>query len=90
VNAIAPGPVDTPGAAAQLWAEPAIREALVAKVPLRRFGTEEEIRNLSAYLVSDHAAYITGEVVTIDGGAWLEKGMFGRVSLPESGEPSGS
>lgn len=78
VNALAPGPVDTPGAAGQLWADEAVREALLAKVPLRRFGTPEEIAHACAYLVSDYAAYVTGEVLVADGGAWLEKGMFGR------------
>ena len=77
VNALAPGPVDTPGAAGQLWADDAVREALLAKVPLRRFGTPEEIAHACAYLVSDYAGYVTGEVLVADGGAWLEKGMFG-------------
>jgi NAD(P)-dependent dehydrogenase (short-subunit alcohol dehydrogenase family) len=77
VNAIAPGPVDTPGAAGQLWADPAVREALLQKIPLRRFGTQEEIASTCAFLLSDDAAYITGEVLVADGGAWLEKGMFG-------------
>jgi NAD(P)-dependent dehydrogenase (short-subunit alcohol dehydrogenase family) len=77
VNALAPGPIDTPGAAGQLWADPAVREALVAKVPLRRFGTPDEIAAACAFLLSEDAAYITGEVLVADGGAWLEKGMFG-------------
>ena len=77
VNAIAPGPIDTQGAAAQLWADPAIRDALIGKVPLRRFGTEQEIADAAAYLVSEYAGYVTGEVLVADGGAWLEKGMFG-------------
>jgi NAD(P)-dependent dehydrogenase (short-subunit alcohol dehydrogenase family) len=77
VNALAPGPVDTAGSAGQLWADPLVREALLAKVPLRRFGTPEEIANMCAFLASDHAAYVTGEVLVADGGTWLEKGMFG-------------
>ena len=79
VNAIAPGLVDTPGAAAQLWADEWAREALLAKIPLRRFGREEEIAHACSYLVSDYSDYVTGEVLTLDGGAWLEKGMFGFV-----------
>jgi NAD(P)-dependent dehydrogenase (short-subunit alcohol dehydrogenase family) len=43
---------------------------------LARFGTVAEIANACAYLVSDYAAYVTGDVLTIDGGAWLEQGMF--------------
>jgi NAD(P)-dependent dehydrogenase (short-subunit alcohol dehydrogenase family) len=77
VNALAPGPIDTQGAAAQLWADPAVRDALIGKVPLRRFGTDQEIADAAAYLVSDYAGYVTGEVLVADGGAWLEKGMFG-------------
>jgi NAD(P)-dependent dehydrogenase (short-subunit alcohol dehydrogenase family) len=77
VNALAPGPVDTPGASGQLWAEPTVREALLAKIPLRRFGTLEEVAAACAFLLSEQAAYITGEVLVADGGAWLEKGMFG-------------
>jgi NAD(P)-dependent dehydrogenase (short-subunit alcohol dehydrogenase family) len=76
VNAIAPGPVDTPGAGEKLWADEAVRDALLAKVPLRRFGTPEEVAHACAYLVSDFSAYVTGEVLVADGGAWLEKGMF--------------
>jgi NAD(P)-dependent dehydrogenase (short-subunit alcohol dehydrogenase family) len=60
-----------------LWADEAVRSALLAKIPLGRFGTPEEIANACAYLVSDHAGFITGEVLVADGGAWLEKGMFG-------------
>ena len=42
------------------------------KVPLRRVGEHQELANLAAYLVSDYSAYINGEVVTIDGGEWLQ------------------
>ncbi len=76
VNAISPGLVDTEGASAQLWAAPEVREALLAKVPLRRFGEPEDIAHACAYLVSDYSGYVTGEVLVADGGAWLEKGMF--------------
>jgi NAD(P)-dependent dehydrogenase (short-subunit alcohol dehydrogenase family) len=77
VNALAPGPVDTPQASEKLWPTDEIRDALLAKIPLRRFGRPEEVRHAAAFLLSDYAAYVTGEVLTLDGGAWLEKGMFG-------------
>ena len=77
VNAIAPGPVDTPQTRERLWPDDEVRRKLLAKIPAGRFGREEEVANLCAYLVSDFAGYVTGEVVTLDGGAWLEKGMFG-------------
>jgi NAD(P)-dependent dehydrogenase (short-subunit alcohol dehydrogenase family) len=49
---------------------------MLARIPLRRFGREEEVAQACAFLVSDFAGYITGECLTLDGGAWLEKGMF--------------
>lgn len=76
VNAISPGIVDTEGAAKQLWSVPEVRDALLRKVPLGRFGREEEVAHACAYLVSDYSGYMTGEVLVLDGGAWLEKGML--------------
>jgi NAD(P)-dependent dehydrogenase (short-subunit alcohol dehydrogenase family) len=76
VNAIAPGPIDTPQTRERLWPDEDVRRALLADIPAGRFGREEEVANLCAYLVSDYADFVTGEVVTLDGGAWLEKGMF--------------
>ena len=43
----------------------------VKRIPLGRFGHHQELANLAAYLVSDFAAFVNGEVVTIDGGEWL-------------------
>lgn len=77
VNAIAPGPVDTPETRERLWPDEQVREALLKKIPLGRFGQPEEVAHACAYLVSDYSDYVTGDVLTIDGGAWLEKGMFG-------------
>ncbi len=77
VNAIAPGPVETPGAGGKLWATPEVRAAMLKTVPRGRIGTPEEIARASAYLVSDYADFITGEVMVMDGGQWLGKGMFG-------------
>ena len=71
VNAMAPGPVDTPGAAARLFPDPAIVEGIRRTVPLRRWATLEEIANAAAYLLSDYASYVTGEALVIDGGQWL-------------------
>src|SRR2546423_629374 len=71
VNAMAPGPVDTPGAAARLFPDPAIIEGIRKTVPLRRFATLEEGANAAAYLLSDYASYVTGETLVIDGGQWL-------------------
>jgi NAD(P)-dependent dehydrogenase (short-subunit alcohol dehydrogenase family) len=76
VNAIAPGPIDTEETRARLWPTDELREKLLRRIPLGRFGSEEEIAHACAYLVSDFAAYVTGDVLTVDGGAWLEQGMF--------------
>ena len=68
VNAIAPGPVHTEGASKRLFPDPKIEEAIRRTIPLRRFATLEEVANAAAYLLSDYAAYITGEALVIDGG----------------------
>ncbi len=41
-------------------------------MPIGRVGDHQELANLAAYLVSDYASYINGEVVTIDGGEWVD------------------
>jgi NAD(P)-dependent dehydrogenase (short-subunit alcohol dehydrogenase family) len=84
-NAIAPGPFPTTGAFDRL-VPGEFREmfALDKKVPLKRLGDHQELCNLAAYLISDFSAYINGDVVTIDGGEWLqgagEFNMFGQVT----------
>ncbi|TXK78386.1 SDR family oxidoreductase [Paenibacillus sp. N3.4] len=70
--AIAPGLFPTDGAWSRLAPTPELAEKLVNRVPLKRVGDKEELTNLAAYLISDGAAYINGEVVTIDGGEWLQ------------------
>jgi enoyl-[acyl-carrier-protein] reductase (NADH) len=46
-------------------------EVYEARNPLGRTGRHEELADLAAFLLSDRSGFITGEVVTIDGGAWL-------------------
>lgn len=72
VNAIAPGPFPTKGAWDRLFPKP-FRAFIDPKkrIPLNRFGEHQELANLAAYLVSDYSDYMTGEVVTIDGGEWI-------------------
>jgi NAD(P)-dependent dehydrogenase (short-subunit alcohol dehydrogenase family) len=77
VNAIAPGPIESPGAAKQLWDTDEAVERITNMVPLRRWGKPEEVADTLAFLVSAHAGFITGEILTIDGGAWLGRGTFG-------------
>lgn len=72
-NAIAPGPFPTEGAWSRLMPGDIGEQLKVEnQVPLRRAGERQELANLAAYLVSDFAAYLNGEVVTIDGGEWLQ------------------
>ncbi len=74
VNAIAPGPFPTEGAWKALVPTPEMNELGKEKIPLKRYGEHVELANLAAYLVSDYAAYITGDCITIDGGSSLAKG----------------
>ena len=76
VNAVAPGPVESPGAAKQLWDSAEAVDRITEAIPLKRWGKPEEVADAVAFLVSEHAAYITGEVLTVDGGAWLGRGPF--------------
>jgi NAD(P)-dependent dehydrogenase (short-subunit alcohol dehydrogenase family) len=72
LNAIAPGPIPTEGAFSRLLPAQELEKLAIERVPLRRFGTAEELANLAAFLVSDGTGYINGEVVTMDGGEWLQ------------------
>ena len=72
-NAIAPGPFPTKGAWDRLLpGELAEKFNFKNRVPLKRVGEHQELANLAAFLVSDFAAYINGEIITIDGGEWLQ------------------
>ena len=82
VNAIAPGPIESHGAARQLWSTDAAVDAITAGVPIGRWGRPEEIADAASFLVSPHASYITGEVLTVDGGQWLNRGAYNFLTLP--------
>ncbi len=68
VNAVAPGFINTPMVAAM---PEKVRQELEAKVPLKRLGQPEEIANVYAFLASDEASYINGEVIEVSGGISL-------------------
>ena len=85
--AIAPGPFPTEGAWTRLAPRPGMQEQFLQTNPLRRVGQVAELTNLAAYLISDAAGYINGEVVTIDGGEWIGgAGEFNRLSELSSQE----
>ena len=74
-NAIAPGPFPTEGAWSRLLpGDLASKFDPSQRIPLKRVGDHQELANLAAYLISDYSGYITGEVITIDGGEWLRNG----------------
>ena len=72
MNAIAPGPIPTEGAFSRLLPRPELEVAAKKRNPPGRFGTVAEFANLAAFLVSDGSGYVNGEVVTMDGGEWLQ------------------
>ncbi len=69
--AIAPGPFPTQGSTGQLMGGRRADRSPGERIPLGRAGDPIELANLASYLVSDHASYVTGEMVTIDGGGHL-------------------
>ena len=64
-NAIAPGFIET-AMTAQLPED--VRKEWVAKIPLRRGGTVDDIANVATFLASDMSSYVTGQVIQVDGG----------------------
>jgi NAD(P)-dependent dehydrogenase (short-subunit alcohol dehydrogenase family) len=75
VNAVAPGVVMTEGAMAEMLISPDTIENIERAIPLKRLGTPEDIAHVVTFLVSDAAAYITGETIAVDGGNWHGQGL---------------
>jgi NAD(P)-dependent dehydrogenase (short-subunit alcohol dehydrogenase family) len=71
VNGISPGPIAGTEGMARLAPTPEVERAIVARVPLRRFGAIDEIAESAVFLCSDSAAYITGTILDCDGGSQL-------------------
>ena len=69
VNAVCPGLIDTPQSRERLWPEEWMRETLLEGVPARKFGTEADVASAVLYLVAPETGYISGEVLTVDGGS---------------------
>ena len=70
-NCITPGPTDDTEGMRRLAPTPEIRRKVEDAVPLRRFGTKDELADLALFLSSDAAAYITGAIYVCDGGQSL-------------------
>ena len=66
-NALAPGPILTPHVE-QFFADPDAKAQRIARIPLGRFGNPDDVAGLATFLASDDAAWLTGQVVVLDGG----------------------
>ncbi len=81
LNAIAPGPFPTEGMTKRLAPTEELERRMIGAIPMRRVGNLPELANLAAFLLSDEVGYITGEVIAIDGGQWLNgAGGFGALT----------
>ena len=67
INAILPGFVDSAATAAMLG-NPAVRDGIIKRIPLRKIGSPEDVGELAVFLAGDRASYITGQTFVIDGG----------------------
>src|SRR4051812_5165441 len=68
VNAVAPGTIATELAAQAVLTSEAAKNRVMSRTPMKRLGQPDEIADTVAYLASDAASYITGEIVVVDGG----------------------
>jgi len=68
VNAVAPGFIDTDMTAAL---KDEVKDAIMAGIPLKRVGNPEDIAEAVAFLASDKASYITGQILSVDGGMYM-------------------
>jgi len=75
VNNIGPGAIFTP-IDADIEANPEMEKALMAEIPVGRWGKPEEVANLAIFLASDDASYITGSTYYIDGGMLRQSGSL--------------
>ena len=76
LNAIAPGPFPTEGAWTRLVPEKIYEKAFLKKIPMKRYGEQDELANLAVFMMSDLCTYMTGECVIVDGGERLQSGQF--------------
>jgi peroxisomal 2,4-dienoyl-CoA reductase len=80
VNAVAPGPIPTEGVKQAFTppggdlSVPAMDEYAARTIPLRRWGTPEDVGQLITFLASPAGDWITGAIFVVDGGSWLAGG----------------
>ncbi|WP_440060296.1 SDR family NAD(P)-dependent oxidoreductase [Thermogladius sp. 4427co] len=68
VNAVAPGPIETPGTASVGQAVPGMLESIKAAIPVGRIGKPSDIASIVLFLASEEASFITGQLIIVDGG----------------------
>ncbi|ARK24492.1 2,4-dienoyl-CoA reductase [Sporosarcina sp. P37] len=76
VNGIAPGPIGDTEGVSRLIENQNVADSAMNAIPLKRFGTKEEIADLAEFLLSEKSAFINGECITIDGGKWLNNEQY--------------
>lgn len=81
VNAIAPGAIRTEGTDNNLWGDEDQRNRMNKRIPMRTFGSPEDISNCLLFLLSEYSQYITGDVITVDGGGWIGKGTYEMIDV---------
>lgn len=79
VNAISPGPFVSEGAADRLWPSEELEQAVLSQIPMGRFGTAREIAELVCLVAGPDLTWVTGSVLTADGG-WLLPAPLGDLS----------
>lgn len=70
-NVVCPGPTDTPLLRSVSGENPGLVDKLTRTIPARRLGSPEDVSGLVAYLCTDRAAYITGQTLSVSGGATM-------------------
>ena len=80
VNGIAPGPIDDTVGMSKL-APGKVKDKMIERIPLGRFGRIDEIADAAVYLSSSAADYITGTVLVVDGGHWMTSGIIFKEAL---------